>query len=200
MLDSGAAVIDTGTVGMGYEHPFLVTLEPARPYVSSIAGLFLNAGEYATAALATSALTMVGLNPPYDVVTTVADATAPATTIEAPAVHTVDNPFMSESEFFDFNDPVVVHQDESPVHYYVHPFFHEGDGGLGHAWVFPLRPDGTPAGDPLPVPMDQLVPPAFDAAIDPDTGHVFLAWMHDTDDPTALERVPGYTVAEVVCE
>jgi hypothetical protein len=200
MLDSGAAVIDTGSVDLGYDHPFMTTIEPARPYVSSIAGRFLDPGTYAVAALATSSLTMVGLNPPYDVVSTVADASSPAASFEIPTVHTVDHPFMSESEFFDFNDPVVVHQDGSPVHFYVHPFFHTDDGGVGHAWVFPLRPDGTPAGDPLPVPMDQHVPPAFDASIDPETGHVFLAWMHDTADPSALERIPGYTVAEVVCE
>jgi len=200
ILDSGAIVIDTGTVGLGYDHPFTVKLNAGRPYVSSISGQFLDPGTYAVGALTTSALTMVGLNPPYDVVSTVADATAPAATIEAPPVHTVDRPFISEPEFFDFNDPVVLHQDESPVHFYVTPFFHVDDGGMGHAWVFPLHPDGTLAGDPLPVPMDQTVPPAFDAAIDPETGHVFLAWMHDTVDPSALERIPGYTIAEVVCE
>jgi hypothetical protein len=67
-------------------------------------------------------------------------------------------------------------------------------------WIFPLRDDGTSAGEPFALNMGQLIPPGFDAAIDPDTGHIFLAWMHDTVDPSSLERIPGYTVAEVICE
>ncbi|MBW2263080.1 MAG: hypothetical protein JRG91_13995 [Deltaproteobacteria bacterium] len=188
LLRSGVVVIDTGTPG-GY-----------GPYVSSIAGAWRTPYEYAAAALSTSALTMLGLNPPYDVVSAVADASTVSDTVEAEAVHSVDEPFISEMDFFDFNDPVVLHQPGSPVHFFVHPFFHTSDGDTGHAWIFPLGPDGTPAGEPFALSMDQEIPPAFDATIDEGNGHIFLAWMHDTPDPTVLERIPGYTIAEIICE
>ena len=100
----------------------------------------------------------------------------------------------------DFNDAIVVHQEDQPAHFFIHPFFHVDDGGMGNVWIFPLWEDGMPAGEPFSVNMGQAFPPGFDADIDPDTGHIFLAWMHDTADHDALERIPGYTVAEVICE
>ncbi|MBW2264046.1 MAG: hypothetical protein JRG91_18950, partial [Deltaproteobacteria bacterium] len=200
LLRSGVVVIDTGTPG-GYGSPYTVNFESSRPYVSSIAGTWRTPYEYAAAALSTSALTMVGLNPPYDVVSAVVDASIVSATVVGEAVHSVDEPFISELEFFDFNDPIVLHQPDSPVHFFVHPFFHTSDPSeTGHVWIFPLGPDGTSAGEPFQLDMDQKVPPAFDATIDDENGHIFLAWMHDTPDPAVLERIPGYTVAEVVCE
>ena len=200
ILRSGAAVVDTSATGPGYGAPHITEFDGSREYVSSIAGSWLGPGEFAAAALATSALTMLGLNPPYDVLSTVVDASTVGPTVELPAHHSVDEPFLSEMEFFDFNDALVLHDQGSPVHFFVHPFFHAADGGTGHVWIFPLRPDGTPAGEPFEVSMGQTVPPGFDATMDPDTGNIFLVWMHDTADPSALERIPGYTLAEVTCD
>ncbi len=200
LLSSGLSIIDTGTPSLGYEHPLKVGVESGRPYISSLTGTWLGPGTYAAAALSTSALTMVGMNPPYDVLSRVAEASDLSLSIEIPSIHSVDEPYISEIDFFDFNDPVVLHQADSPVHFFVHPFFHTSGDATAHAWIFPLRPEGTPAGEPFALGTGQSLPPAFDAVMDQETGHIFVAWMHDTADPTALERVPGYTVAEVVCE
>jgi hypothetical protein len=198
LAQSGVITIDLETGG--YDDPQMTEVIGTGTYTASLELAMRGEGRASLAVLSSdSAMTMVGMNPPYEVDVATFEPSMPEP-IETRAVATINEPFLRDPEFYDIADPKLLNDPAHDLVLFLHPFYPTTGDTDAHVIVWPLHPDGVPAGEPFEYDTDIYSPPAFDATIDPGTGHVYFAYMHETDNPDGVGRVNGFSIVEMVCE